>query len=158
MESAALPAPLTSLVGRDAAVRAAGRLLAAGRRLVSLVGTAGSGKTRLAVAVAAAATPPVWFVDLTTMRTGGHTDRQDPAGDAAGFVLDAFGAARRPDLDAVDTLAAILGDTPTGACSTTANTSPAPSPRSPPGSSPPHPGSGSSSPAGSRSACPRRRA
>jgi predicted ATPase len=108
MESAALPAQLTSLVGRDAEVRAAGRLLTAGHRLVSLVGAAGSGKTRLAVAVAAAVTTPVWFVDLTTMRTGGHTDRQDPAGDAAGFVLDAFGAARRPDLDAVDTLAAVL--------------------------------------------------
>ncbi|MDG6105172.1 hypothetical protein Daura_33810 [Dactylosporangium aurantiacum] len=112
MESAALPAPLTSLVGRDAEVRAAGRLLAAGHRLVSLVGPAGSGKTRLAVAVAAAATTPVWFADLTTMRTGGHTDRQDPAADAAGFVLDAFGAARRPDLDAVDTLAAAAGDAP----------------------------------------------
>src|SRR5687767_7865317 len=107
MESAALPAPLTSLVGRDAEARAAGRLLAAeDHRLISLVGAAGSGKTRLAVAVGAAATTPVWFVDLTTMRTGGHTDRQDPAGDAAGFVLDAFGASRRPDLDAVDTLAA----------------------------------------------------
>ncbi|MEV0130925.1 hypothetical protein AB0H83_20980 [Dactylosporangium sp. NPDC050688] len=110
MESAALPAPLTSLVGRDAEVRAAGRLLAAGHRLVSLVGTAGSGKTRLAVAVAAAAAPPVQYADLTTMRTGGHTDRCDPAGDAAGFVLDAFGASRRPDLDAVDTLAAVVGD------------------------------------------------
>ncbi|MEV4518534.1 tetratricopeptide repeat protein [Dactylosporangium sp. NPDC049525] len=113
MESAALPAPLTSLVGRDAEVRAAGRLLAAaGHPLISLVGTAGSGKTRLAVAVAAAAAPPVWFVDLTTMRTGGHTDAEDPAGDAAGFVLDAFGAARRPDLDAVDTVGAILGEAP----------------------------------------------
>jgi predicted ATPase len=113
MESAALPAPLTSLVGRDAEVRAAGRLLAAdGHPLLSLVGTAGSGKTRLAVAVAAAAAPPVWFVDLTTMRTGGHTDRDDPAGDAAGFVLDAFGAPRRPDLDAVDTIVALLGDAP----------------------------------------------
>lgn len=114
MESAsALPAPLTSLVGRDAEVRAAGLLLTGDQRLISLVGTAGSGKTRLAVAVGAAATAPVWFVDLTTMRAGGHTDRDDPAGDAAGFVLDAFGAARRPDLDAVDTLAAELGDADT---------------------------------------------
>ncbi|MET7420218.1 hypothetical protein [Dactylosporangium sp. NPDC005555] len=103
MESAAaLPAPLTILVGRDAEVRATVRLLITGHRLISLVGTAGSGKTRLAIAVGAAVRTPVWFADLTTMQVD----------DAAGFVLDAFAVARRPDLDAAGTLLATLGDGP----------------------------------------------
>ncbi|HTJ36430.1 MAG TPA: tetratricopeptide repeat protein [Dactylosporangium sp.] len=92
--TATLPAPLTSLVGRDAEVRAAVRLLGGNRRLVSLVGPAGSGKTRIAIAVGAAAPGPVRFVDLSTM------DGQEPAG----FVLDAFGVARRPDLGELETL------------------------------------------------------
>jgi predicted ATPase len=93
--AATLPAPLTSLVGRDAEVRLTVRLLTGGgSRLVSLVGAAGSGKTRVAVAVGAAAPGPVRFVDMSTM------DTQDPAG----FVLDAFGVARRPDLSDLDTL------------------------------------------------------
>jgi predicted ATPase len=93
--AAVLPAPLTSLVGRDAEVRLTLRLLTGGgSRLVSLVGAAGSGKTRVAVAVGAAAPGPVRFVDMSTM------DTQDPAG----FVLDAFGVARRPDLSDFDTL------------------------------------------------------
>ena len=92
--TATLPAPLTSLVGRDAEVRAAGRLLDGGGRLVSLVGPAGCGKTRLAIAAGAAAPGPVRFVDLSTM------DGQEPAG----FVLDAFGVARRPDLGEFETL------------------------------------------------------
>ncbi|MGI5241304.1 ATP-binding protein [Dactylosporangium sp. CA-139066] len=92
--TATLPAPLTSLVGRDAEVREAGRLLDSGGRLVSLVGPAGCGKTRVAIAAGAAAPGPVRFVDLSTM------DGQEPAG----FVLDAFGVARRPDLDEFETL------------------------------------------------------
>jgi len=102
--TATLPSPLTSLVGRDAEMRAAGRLLESGAsRLVSLVGTAGSGKTRLAIAVGAAAPAPVWFVDLSTMDSP----------DAAEFVLDAFGVTRRPDLDMFGTLAETLGTGPT---------------------------------------------
>ncbi|GAA1500253.1 hypothetical protein GCM10009827_005480 [Dactylosporangium maewongense] len=193
MESgAALPAPLTSLVGRDAEVRAAGRLLASpDHRLVTLVGPAGSGKTRLAIAVGATATTPVWFVDLTTMPPSPTPDKsrrkrpdlsdisylsprenagspalplgegaggtplwlregaggaalspregagdslregesgaalslreeaedatlplRDDAEDAAGFVLDAFGVARRADAGATGTLLAALGDAP----------------------------------------------
>ncbi|WP_426514296.1 ATP-binding protein [Dactylosporangium sp. McL0621] len=93
--AASLPAPLTSLVGRDAEVRLAGRLLAGDDgRLLTLVGAAGSGKTRLAIALAAAAPGPVRFVDVSTM------DSRDPAG----FVLDALGVARRPDLSGFDTL------------------------------------------------------
>ncbi|WP_433089608.1 ATP-binding protein [Dactylosporangium sp. CA-052675] len=105
--AASLPAPLTSLVGRDAEVRLATRLLGADGRLLTLVGPAGSGKTRLAIAVAAAAPGPVRFVDLSTM------DGCDPAG----FVLDALGVARRPDLSGFDTLlealdAASVADVP----------------------------------------------
>ncbi|MER7280031.1 hypothetical protein ABT369_36895 [Dactylosporangium sp. NPDC000244] len=92
--AASLPAPLTSLVGRDAEVRLAARLLGEDGRLLTLVGPAGSGKTRIAIAVAAAAPGPVRFVDLSTM------DTRDPAG----FVLDALGVARRPDLSGFDTL------------------------------------------------------
>ncbi|MFI5907830.1 ATP-binding protein [Dactylosporangium sp. NPDC051541] len=95
--AAALPAPLTSLVGRDAEVRLAAERLGAGR-LVTLVGPAGSGKTRVAVAVAAGAPGPVRFVDLSTMDTG----------DPAGFVLDALGVARRPDLSTFDGMLSAL--------------------------------------------------
>ncbi|MEV6932397.1 hypothetical protein AB0M46_48990 [Dactylosporangium sp. NPDC051485] len=99
--TAALPAPLTTLVGRESLVRAIRRLLdGGGRRLVSLVGPAGCGKTR--VAIAAAAGRPVRFVDLSTM------DDQSPAG----FVLDALGVTRRPDLGELDTLVAALTPAP----------------------------------------------
>ncbi|MEV8515260.1 hypothetical protein [Dactylosporangium sp. NPDC051484] len=105
--TAALPAPLTSLVGRDAEVSAATRLLGGGgRRLVSLVGPAGSGKTRVAIAVGAAAAGPVRFVDLSTM------DDQEPAA----FVLDAFGVARRPDLGELGTLLDALPAASPGGC------------------------------------------
>ncbi|WP_165865727.1 ATP-binding protein [Vallicoccus soli] len=50
-----LDVPSTPLVGRDADVDAVLGLLAAGRRLVTVTGTGGVGKTRLAAAVAARA-------------------------------------------------------------------------------------------------------
>jgi predicted ATPase/DNA-binding SARP family transcriptional activator len=73
-----LPAPLTSFVGRDSELAEAAELLT-GRRLVSLVGPGGAGKTRLAVEVAARAVPRltgrVWFVELAPVREGaGLTD------------------------------------------------------------------------------------
>ena len=64
---AALPVPLTSLVGRDDDIEAVARLLATAR-LVTLTGPGGTGKTRLALAVAeqvqAQYPVGVWFVDL----------------------------------------------------------------------------------------------
>ncbi|MFJ4090280.1 ATP-binding protein [Kitasatospora sp. NPDC089913] len=63
----ALPAPLTAFVGRERE-RAALAALLADHRQVTAVGPGGVGKTRLALAVAAAAaggfTDGVWFVDL----------------------------------------------------------------------------------------------
>ncbi|WP_340682738.1 BTAD domain-containing putative transcriptional regulator [Amycolatopsis coloradensis] len=61
-----LPVPLTSLIDREADKAALGRLLA-GRRLVTLIGPGGCGKTRLATAVAAEHPDPVCFVDLTPL-------------------------------------------------------------------------------------------
>ena len=104
--SASLPRPLNSVIGRDDEVRAVAGLLRA-HRLVSLVGAAGCGKTRLAVEVAASieASPEpgltVSFVDLSAAD-----------GDAtalAGAALDALGLERRPDRGAIDVLAAGCG-------------------------------------------------
>ncbi|MGI5166086.1 BTAD domain-containing putative transcriptional regulator [Spirillospora sp. CA-253888] len=66
-----LPAQLTELVGRDAAVREVRGLLAAGR-LVTLTGPGGVGKTRLALAAAAgledAFPGGIWLVELAPHR------------------------------------------------------------------------------------------
>ncbi len=76
----ALPAQLTSFVGRDGELRQVADLL--GRsRLVTLTGPGGTGKTRLAVEAAAAETGPVAFVELAP-----HSDA-----DVAGAVLAALG-------------------------------------------------------------------
>ena len=66
-----LPTQLTSFVGRDGEVAAAGRLLAE-HRLVTLTGPGGTGKTRLAVQLAADASDAfadgVCFVGLDAVR------------------------------------------------------------------------------------------
>ncbi|MEV0378435.1 BTAD domain-containing putative transcriptional regulator [Nonomuraea sp. NPDC050643] len=67
-----LPAPLTSLVGRDAAVTELRALLRA-HRLVTLTGPGGVGKTRLALAAAAGLEGfdgGVWLVELAALRAG----------------------------------------------------------------------------------------
>ena len=64
-----LPAPLTTLVGREAEIAELGRLVGE-HRLVTVAGAGGSGKTRLALAAAAelltAYPDGVWLVDLAT--------------------------------------------------------------------------------------------
>jgi predicted ATPase/class 3 adenylate cyclase len=68
-----LPVQTTSLVGRDGELAELGELLAQGCRLVTLTGPGGSGKTRLAVAVAESAADTfadgVFFVPLEAART-----------------------------------------------------------------------------------------
>jgi predicted ATPase/transcriptional regulator with XRE-family HTH domain len=63
-----LPTPLTSFIGREPELEAGRRLLATAR-LLTLTGPGGSGKTRLALELAARALPEfadgAWFVDLS---------------------------------------------------------------------------------------------
>jgi len=65
-----LPAPPTPLVGRQLEIAAVAALIRGGARLVTLTGPGGSGKTRLALAVAEdlAAEVPACFVDLSALR------------------------------------------------------------------------------------------
>ncbi|MFF3566060.1 BTAD domain-containing putative transcriptional regulator [Streptomyces sp. NPDC002574] len=65
----ALPAPLTSFVGREEELERIGSLLA-GARLVTLVGPGGAGKTRLAVEAAGRYGGEACFVDLSGLTHG----------------------------------------------------------------------------------------
>jgi predicted ATPase/DNA-binding SARP family transcriptional activator len=77
-DAGALPEPLTDLVGRDEAVTAVTALIGR-RRLVTLVGPAGCGKTRLAIAAAHGRSAR--FVDLTVV------DRPGQLADATAAAL-----------------------------------------------------------------------
>jgi predicted ATPase/DNA-binding SARP family transcriptional activator/Tfp pilus assembly protein PilF len=81
-----LPAPLTRFIGREAAIAEITELLAGGgpgRRLLTLIGGGGCGKTRLALEVARGLMPAypdgVWLVDLAALPP-------DPSGDSAAVV------------------------------------------------------------------------
>jgi predicted ATPase len=93
-----VPVPLTTLVGRDELL---GRLVqrTAGGRLVTLTGAGGSGKTRLALAVAERLSPAARFVDLSAVR---------PA-DLVSAVSAALGVRDDPAQDPLDAVAARIG-------------------------------------------------
>jgi predicted ATPase len=99
-----LPRSLTPLVGRDVEIAAGLRLLGGGQRLLTLVGPAGVGKTRLALAIAEAASgvyaDSVVFVSLA------------PIGDPSlvpALVVAAFDLPQSGDADLAAALGARLG-------------------------------------------------
>ena len=104
MERHNLPAPLTSLVGREHELDDVAELLRA-HRLVTLTGVGGAGKTRLALEAATrqvgAWTGGVWLVDLTA-----HADPRTTPSAVAGVL----GVRERPDVSALDGLVEHLRD------------------------------------------------
>jgi predicted ATPase/DNA-binding CsgD family transcriptional regulator len=96
------PAVLTSFVGREEAVRVVGGLLAE-RRLVTVAGPGGSGKTRLAGVVAERVAgrfaDGVWLVELAPVR--------DPAL-VPSVVAAALGVREQPGVPAAQALARVL--------------------------------------------------
>lgn len=99
-----LPRPLDPLVGRDDAVEAVARLVGE-HRLVTLVGPAGCGKTRLAIAVAqqleASFPAGTHLIDLTDVS-------ESTVDSLAGAAVDALRLDRHAGVDLTDTLAAGL--------------------------------------------------
>src|SRR4051794_6853912 len=102
-----LPAARTSFVGREADLQRASDLLSR-HRLVTLVGTGGAGKTRLALELAARAPGTSWLVELASLgdgeglapavlgalglREATMPDRRTAAADAEARLLDALRA------------------------------------------------------------------
>ena len=90
--------PLTSFLGREIDLKTLTEHLAA-QRLISLIGPAGVGKTRLAIEYAASAGQGIWFARLADVREFGEvaTAVADTMGlvvvddDPAGAVVDAIG-------------------------------------------------------------------
>ncbi|MFG3440260.1 BTAD domain-containing putative transcriptional regulator [Nonomuraea sp. NPDC047897] len=86
-----LPAPLTPLIGRDAAVAEVRALLSA-NRLVTLSGPGGVGKTRLALEVAAdpgrAFPGGVWLVELAELTSASPAEVQEAVATVLGLRDD----------------------------------------------------------------------
>jgi hypothetical protein len=101
-----LPRPLTRLIGRGAEL-ARIRTLMGPERLVTLTGTGGCGKTRLAVEFAlerlTAAAESVWFVDLAALSAPGLVPH---------VVLASIGAREVPGQQVLATLVSSLGPRP----------------------------------------------
>ncbi|MGW4242287.1 AfsR/SARP family transcriptional regulator [Nocardia sp. NPDC004722] len=94
-----LPRPLSSLIGRTEELDHLRESLEQ-RRLVSLSGPAGVGKTRLAVEYAATVEDEVWFVRLADVRT---TDAVTPS------VAEAIGVVTAED-DPIEAVRRVLAD------------------------------------------------
>jgi predicted ATPase/class 3 adenylate cyclase len=98
-----LPSQLTSFVGREHELATAADLLRA-TRLLTLTGPGGTGKTRLALQLAALVADDypngIWFVPLEPLRD---------AGLVMSTVARALGIFQRPDETALDALAAGIG-------------------------------------------------
>jgi len=98
-----LPLQLTSFVGRDDDLQAASELLARAR-LLTLIGPGGTGKTRLALQLAALVADDypdgVWFVALEPLR--------DPAL-VLPTIAHTLGVTPRPGQAAIDALASVAG-------------------------------------------------
>jgi predicted ATPase len=92
------PVPLTTLVGRDELLGLLVQRTAVGR-LVTLTGTGGTGKTRLALAVADRLSPAARFVDLSAVA----------AGDLISAVCASLGVRDDPAQDPLDAIAAEFG-------------------------------------------------
>lgn len=86
-----LPAPMTELVGRDQAVAEVGARLATGR-LVTLTGSGGVGKTRLAIAVAATLVDRfadgAWLVELAGLARPGEPEAAPDLAEPVMAALD----------------------------------------------------------------------
>lgn len=95
-----LPVPLTRLVGRDTDM-ATMRTSMAQRRLVTLTGPGGCGKTRLAVAISAQYANPVCFVDLAPLTESHLVPRA---------VADTLGLSKQDSHGVIDSLADHLAD------------------------------------------------
>jgi predicted ATPase/DNA-binding SARP family transcriptional activator len=99
-----LPVQFTSFVGREREIREVQRLLLA-TRLLTLVGTGGTGKTRLALEAAQASrglyADGVWLVELAAIRREEEVVRA---------VADVFGVREAPGATLVDGVARHLGD------------------------------------------------
>ena len=97
-----LPEPLTTFVGRQREL-AELQTLVAGNRLVTLTGTGGVGKTRLAMRAAAAVLnryhDGVWWVELAALRDAGLVPQR---------VVSALGLTEQPGKSHTQTLAEVL--------------------------------------------------
>jgi len=76
-----LPRPLTSFIGREKEIKQVERLVS-GARLVTITGSGGVGKTRLAIQVAVALEPHfrdgAWWVELAAISAGGAARKREP--------------------------------------------------------------------------------